>query len=971
MAISKEILNNKKKKTNQPEPLGTVPANNPEHVSAPVGFHHPIPPKPVLYNSFEEAKAACELVFLKPGEAHTEFYQKDGIYHCVVAIGNIDTNTEHLYLTDSGNEMSIDDRLNNISEQMVELSKSFSKLNEKFDDLTSRVDEFESNVNESLNQIRQDILNLENLINEFNPIDNASINSLFRNDVYTVNLCCYSAGGYVKIFDNCGGTGVGGTNTRVAEYTPFNEYKTYIEGDDVSFMAVANEGYKFVNWYLNNEPISDSSTVSANFTDSDINVIGTLNNNIEPAILLNGYTAVFKPLHQLYLNIHCSVNNQSLEQKFFNDNVIVRINGEEQDITKPIYYDNNATIELIAQPDASGNHDFINYNITENHTTIIVESESYAKHHVYNDLTVNANFKEYWIEVTADAYEHNYGKITIDPLTARTQWSADGKHLYYLGGDQIKLIAIKNSGYLFNKWTISNGHPTEQQLANDIEPYNLTDNQIILNINKIVNEYELVAMFVDDTRKFRVYYNGNGASGEVKDDNEYSFDDEVTVLPNGFDPYEGYIFNNWNTQSDGSGISYNAGNIFNIQNDTILYAQWNIATYNVDFYVNDSEYHNVENVAYGTLLGAVKPSDPTDIEGYVFQNWMVNGIDVDDTYEIKNYTRFDASLLPEQIYVTFNAEDGEFSDESKIKQVIVNYNSTLGDIEIENPIYDGYNFVAWQVNSEDVDDNYTITESTTFTARYEETPVEDTYDFVNVGYITRDQEYPNANDIKDIMNENYIWVDNVIENAKVFGRTYSISGTIYNSLGLASNTSSGKISFTVGGEDIKILLGTSGNAGTKNTATVYVNGEYRYYDNIQVLYDYDLVNNDIIPEPILTNNIINASAGSSIQINTDAKKQINIVGIYKKHVMSNMLFSNVINFGNNIKKYTVCYYDLNNGNDMIILVDNGETINAPQDIIQKAEYEFKGWKCITDPTFEFGVTPVTQNLEFEPIWEPI
>ena len=99
MAISKEILNNKKKKANQQEPLGTIPANNPEHVSAPADFHHPIPPKPILYNSFEEAVNACEQIFLKPGEAHTEFYQINGIIHCVVGIGNYNPSYKHLYLT--------------------------------------------------------------------------------------------------------------------------------------------------------------------------------------------------------------------------------------------------------------------------------------------------------------------------------------------------------------------------------------------------------------------------------------------------------------------------------------------------------------------------------------------------------------------------------------------------------------------------------------------------------------------------------------------------------------------------------------------------------------------------------------------------------------------------------------------------------------------------------------------------------
>ena len=74
MAISKEVLNNKRK-TNSSEALGSIPANNPEHRSAPADMHHPIPPRPTLYNSFNEAKDACGVIYLKPGEAHTEFYK--------------------------------------------------------------------------------------------------------------------------------------------------------------------------------------------------------------------------------------------------------------------------------------------------------------------------------------------------------------------------------------------------------------------------------------------------------------------------------------------------------------------------------------------------------------------------------------------------------------------------------------------------------------------------------------------------------------------------------------------------------------------------------------------------------------------------------------------------------------------------------------------------------------------------------
>ena len=107
MAISKERVNNRKT-TNAPEPMYSVPANDPNHRSRPTDFHCPPPPPHiVLYESFEEARNACSLVFLKPGEIHTEFYKTDKVYHCVIAVGNVSPGAGHLYITDSGYDQSI------------------------------------------------------------------------------------------------------------------------------------------------------------------------------------------------------------------------------------------------------------------------------------------------------------------------------------------------------------------------------------------------------------------------------------------------------------------------------------------------------------------------------------------------------------------------------------------------------------------------------------------------------------------------------------------------------------------------------------------------------------------------------------------------------------------------------------------------------------------------------------------------
>ena len=519
MAISKEILNNKKnvKTTNTPKPLGNVPENNPEHVSSPIDFHHPIPPKPILYNSFEEAVAACEQIFLKPGEAHTEFYQKGESYHCVVAIGNIIPDTKHLYLTDSGNGMSIDDRLDNMVEQVTNLSKQFSLLSKKFDDLNNNVEEFENNVSTALNDIRiaitnfennvsqqvnqvdSSIIELHNLINEFEPIDTSSIRSLFHDDIWTVNLCCYTAGGHIEIFDDVAGEKCGGDSLRVAECTPFNEYKTYVEGDDVSFMAVANEGYKFVKWlYGNGHKIvdyADTSIINLKFGQSDIQVIGTLGENAnpsEPAILLSGYSAFFRKLHEVKWSIDTSCNTTQHLIEYFDDKIKVKITEKDRtskeyiidnNFTGKIYFDDDAKVEITALPSENGRHTFEYYVLNDspekiyNNSIIITDAK--------DDIIVDTYFKEWWINIQTQP-RPNVADIHVP----------EGSDMYHLRED-ILHVNIENiqEGWQFKKW--ADASISDIELEKYIIEGDLTTPDITVQVDASISsgKYDLIANF--------------------------------------------------------------------------------------------------------------------------------------------------------------------------------------------------------------------------------------------------------------------------------------------------------------------------------------------------------------------------------------------------------------------------------------------------------------------------------------------
>lgn len=70
-----------------------------------------------------------------------------------------------------------------------------------------------------------------------------------------------------------------------------------------------------------------------------------------------------------------------------------------------------------------------------------------------------------------------------------------------------------------------------------------------------------------------VSYNSNGGSGSMDSQTFYPDDGEsVTIKANGF-TRSGYSFEKWNTSSDGSGTSYNAGSTYK-GNGMTLYAQW-------------------------------------------------------------------------------------------------------------------------------------------------------------------------------------------------------------------------------------------------------------------------------------------------------------------------------------------------------------------------------------------------------------
>lgn len=106
-----------------------------------------------------------------------------------------------------------------------------------------------------------------------------------------------------------------------------------------------------------------------------------------------------------------------------------------------------------------------------------------------------------------------------------------------------------------------------------------------MNAGDTVDEGE-----VPISNQYTVTYQKNSpksmlATGSVVDaQSPYSEGTEVTVLPNGDKDNSdnkgfncsGYTFKGWNTKADGSGTEYAPGDTFTIQENMVLYAQWEV-----------------------------------------------------------------------------------------------------------------------------------------------------------------------------------------------------------------------------------------------------------------------------------------------------------------------------------------------------------------------------------------------------------
>ena len=97
--------------------------------------------------------------------------------------------------------------------------------------------------------------------------------------------------------------------------------------------------------------------------------------------------------------------------------------------------------------------------------------------------------------------------------------------------------------------------------------------------------------------------------------------------------YDGFSFTNWNTNSDGSGTTYEVGQEIMVNNDITLYAQWETSSHKVIYLANNGSDDSIEEQVAHNNSHAIM-SCPFSYDGFSFTNWNTSSDGSGTTYEV-------------------------------------------------------------------------------------------------------------------------------------------------------------------------------------------------------------------------------------------------------------------------------------------------------------------------------------------------
>ena len=122
-----------------------------------------------------------------------------------------------------------------------------------------------------------------------------------------------------------------------------------------------------------------------------------------------------------------------------------------------------------------------------------------------------------------------------------------------------------------------------------------------VKLDETANSFVLTKDDPGYAQKYYISYYANGGTGQTIDDTPYILNETAEISSCDFER-EGYEFIGWNTEADGTGESYNAGDKISVTADLPLFAQW-----------KKIETFSIGDTKYTTLQSAVDNAQDGDV----------------------------------------------------------------------------------------------------------------------------------------------------------------------------------------------------------------------------------------------------------------------------------------------------------------------------------------------------------------------
>ncbi len=237
------------------------------------------------------------------------------------------------------------------------------------------------------------------------------------------------------------------------------------------------------------------------------------------------------------------------------------------------------------------------------------------------DLTGDENIEVKVLKGTRKnlSFEAHYSPVSyqvkFEKNSTNVTGTMDNQIFIYDTNGVLSDVAYEKIGYLFNGWnTKADGTGTHYDNKSSVINLTTTKNGVVkLYAEWVPNTYEIVLNSNAPT--------GSTSEGEMA--NISMIYDTPKTIPLNMYSVEGYLFDSWNTKSDGTGTRIENGEEVNnlISSGTItLYAMWNGNPYSVQFNNNGGTGTMPElEMIYGIAKDLTKSTFIK--EGYTFDGW--------------------------------------------------------------------------------------------------------------------------------------------------------------------------------------------------------------------------------------------------------------------------------------------------------------------------------------------------------------